>query len=151
MLGFSKILSPFKFLLNSYKKLAFQILPRFYKKIPKLILGAAAAFGFFSLGVLFALYVVLKEETDSSKYDYLAEKETYYLDLISGYDELSRLYNIQGQNFSIITDFSLLDSNPQEVYRAIDSSENYKDKILVQQGRIMEQRKNAGLLNEESN
>lgn len=150
MTSISKILSPFRFLFSSYKKLAFVIFPRLYRKIPKLIWGSAAAFGFFALGVLFALSVE-GDGKNTEAYKYLAEKEESYLNLIAGYDELSRLYNFQGQNFSTITDMSLYQTNPEEVYEALASSNEFKDKILVQQGRILEQRKNAGLLIEKSN
>ncbi len=149
MAGLSKLLSPFKFLFRSYKKLAFEILPRFYKKIPKLILGAAAAFGFFSLGIIVAL--MIEGSIQKVPYKDLEEKNEDYLNLISGYEELSHLYYVQGQNFSTITDMSLYETNPADVADAFTSSKEFKDRILVQQGRIMEQRKNAGLLIEESN
>ena len=149
MLGLSKLLIPFRFLLNSYKKLAFVILPRFYKKIPKLVLGASAAFGFFSLGVIVAL--IIEGNIQEVPYKDLEEKNEKYLNLISGYEELSKLYYVQGSNFATITDIDLYQTNPADVADAFSSSKEFKDRILIQQGRIMEQRKNAGLLIEESN
>ncbi len=149
MAGLSKLLSPFKFLIKTYKKLAFEILPRFYKKIPKLILGASSALGFFVLGILFTL--IIEGNIQKVPYGDLEDKNEKYLNLISGYEELSRLYYVQGSNFSKITDMNLYETNPAEVANAFTSAKEYKDRILIQQGRIMEQRKNAGLLIEESN
>lgn len=149
-MGKLKILSPFRFLFAAYKKLAIDILPRFYRKIPKLIWGTAAAFGFFAIGVVFTL-AIEGEGKNTTAYKDLTEVSDDYLNLISGYEELSRLYNFQGQNVSTITDMSLYSTNPEEVYEALASSNEYRDKILVQQGRILEQRNQAGLLVEPSN
>lgn len=133
-------------LFNLYKKFALVILPRFYRKIPKIIWAGAAVSGIFFLG--FASGFFANEGKGSLVYQDLEEEHRDYLNLINGYEELSNLYYYQGQNVASITNLSLYETNPGQVAEAYESSKEYKDKILVQQGRILEQRKNAGLLNE---
>lgn len=130
-------------LFNRYKNFALVTLPRFYRKVPKLVWGIAAAFGFFSLGVLFTLFMIFQEQPYN--YEDLEERNKKLLELVSGYEALSDLYYYQGQNFSVITDLNMIANNPGEVADAFRSSDSYKDKILIQQGRILELRKNAGL------
>ena len=133
-------------MLAKYKLLSLDILPRFYRKIPKIIWFSAAVFGIFIAGMLFD-YLTTKP-TDFEEYEDLSEKSQQYLDLITGYEELSNYYFYQGQNVSAITNWNLYETNPEEVAEAFESAKEYKDKILVQQGRIMELRKQAGLINE---
>lgn len=133
-------------LFNLYKKLALVILPRIYRKIPKLILGSAAVFGIFSAGFLSGFFA--NDGTNSLAYEDLDRKHKDYLNLINGYEELSNLYYYQGQNVASITNLNLYETDPEQVAKAYESSKEFKDKILVQQGRILELRTQAGLINE---
>jgi hypothetical protein len=130
-------------LFNRYKNFALVTLPRFYRKIPQFVWFLGGAFGFFAAGVLFTLFSM--GELNENELDRLNKSNDEYIKLISGYEELSDLYSYQGQNVGVITDPYVLTNNPAEFYDALDSIKDYKDRILVQQGRIMELRKTAGM------
>lgn len=130
-------------LLNKYKNFAITTLPRFYRKIPKLILYSAAAFGFFCLGIIFVF--IVDPYKDYVTVGFHQDQADKYFNLIEGYEELSNLYYYQGQNMNVITDLNMIENNPSEVADAFRSADSYRDKILVQQGRIIELRKSAGI------
>jgi len=134
-------------LFKKYKNFAIVTLPRFYRKVPKGLWVLAGAFGFFVLGVIFGFYWYAN--TPSLEEERVSKKSDSYLNLIYGYEDLSELYNYQGQNVGVITDPYVLENNPEEFYMALDSIKEYRNKILVQQGRIMELRKQAGILDSE--
>lgn len=135
-------------LFNRYKKFALVTLPRFYKKIPKTLWILAGAFGFFCLGIVFTFF--MESESYPVSYEDLEKRNDELLKLIDGYEQLSDLYYYQGQNVSVLTNFDIYETNPAEVAEALSEADRYKDKILVQQGRIMELRKSAGFLDPES-
>lgn len=139
---FKRVKSFFKLIFDKYLQLAFEVLPKFYRKIPKIIWGSMAFLGIFVMGFLFGL--ILNDGTRSLAYQELGEKEEKYKDLVLGYEELSTLYKYQGQNMGTIMNLDLYETNPEEILQAIDSTKEYKDRILLQQGRIIELRRQAG-------
>ena len=129
------------FVFRKYKRFAFG-LTRFYRKVPALVWGSAAVFGIFALGVIAG--IALNDGTESLAYKDLEEKQGKYEDLIRGYEELSGLYTVQGENINIITDTNMLTNYPNEYFEAYQSIGEVRDKIIFQEGRISEMRKEAG-------
>ena len=115
-----------------------------YRKIPKLIWGAFAVFGIFSIGFIVGIYAISGANTEP--YKSLYKQNTQLLNLIGGYEDMGRLYRLQGQNVGVIIDPDIIYNHPEEFTQALNSIKSYRDQILIEQGVITERRHQAGFI-----
>lgn len=135
---------------KSYGKFAFS-LGKFYKKIPYFIWAGFAVLGILIVGMAMgAEFESRSEPAYMSPTQKLQAQNEKYLDLIDSYADLSTLYQYQGENVRVMMDENIINENPREFYEAVSSMKDYRDKILIQMGRIYELRKQAGLINDSS-
>lgn len=114
------------------------------EKIPLLVWGTFASIGIFLVGTLFG-YMFATNSLDGLDYSDLSEQNTHYKELIYGYEDLSDLYYRQGENVGVVMDRDMWEQNPEEISDAFSSMDEYRTYILLQEGRIMQLRKNANL------
>lgn len=117
---------------------------RILKKIPTFVWGFFAVIGILFIGMLVG-YESAQEDTSLSPIQQVRVQNERYSRVIQGYEELANLYFEQGQNLKIVLDKDMILQNPQEVVDAFKSMDQYRSLINVQMGRILEQRREAGL------
>src|SRR5207237_1433606 len=94
-----------KYSAKIYMKISYGILWIFtktFKKIPKIVWGTAAVFGIFTAGIIFG-YSMSHDSPDPTSSNASAQN-LKYMNVIKGYEDLSKLYYYQGQNVSVIMD-----------------------------------------------
>lgn len=133
---------------DKYKKFALS-LGKVYAKIPYFIWAGFAVLGILIVGMVMGAELERNSEPAyMSPAQKLSAQNEKYLDLIDSYEDLSTLYRYQGENVRIMMDEDIMNENPREFYDAVSSMKDYRDRILIQMGRIYELRKSAGLINE---
>lgn len=112
-------------------------------KIPIIIWGGFAVFGIFIFGVFVGL--AASETPDPYLTSDTEKRMEEYRQVINAYQDLSKLFYMQGQDMDIITDFSRWEENPGELRDALDSFHQKRDEILFEFGRVYEVRNRANL------
>lgn len=124
-----------------------QFYKRFIKpviaKVPAVVWGGFAVFGIFLFGFLVGL--AAGEEGDVQEYAKEDKQAVEYRGVIHAYQDLSRLFYLQGQDMDIITNYPSWESDPQELADAISSYKQKKEEILFQLGILYEKRQRANL------
>lgn len=116
------------------------ILKKVIREIPTVIWGAFAVIGIFIFGFVSG-YALNEPAYESLR----QEDNAKYMDVIDSYQKLAEYVYLQNQDMDIITNVTSWDSNPQEVYEAIQSYKQKRDEILFQYGKIFERRERASL------
>lgn len=133
---------------NSKKLFSFKTkVKNILQKIPTVIWGGFAVLGIFLFGFLIGAEVnnnTLKEDFN------ISSQSEKYRDVIDGYQDLSKIIYLQQQDMDIITNSSMWQDHPEEVYDAISSYQDERDSILFQFGRIYELRNKASLPRDEN-
>ena len=115
-------------------------------KIPVIILGAFAVIGILTVGAIAGYEIGIDPQlTQPTIYKQLQLKNNQYQELILAYEELSRLYYEQGANIATVLDRNTLLNNPDKATQALKEVDRIRGLIILQQGRIIELRKTAGL------
>lgn len=114
----------------------------FFSKLPK---AGLVIFAF--LGVLF-IGISIGGLSSAPRQDTQPENGTQaakLINLVKGYEEMDRMYYLQGQDVGVIMDVNIIENYPNEFYDAVKSINKRRDLINVQYGRILELRRAAGL------
>jgi hypothetical protein len=111
---------------------------------PTAVWNTFGVLGVLIVGLVFGFIIGAAASADINNED-LVEENDNLRKLVGGYEELKYLYDLQGDNVSIMLDPDLIYTNPEEVEEAYDSAGQYRDEILVQLGRIYELRSQVNL------
>lgn len=122
----------------------FSFTKRAVRKIPTLVWGTFAVIGILMFGFIGGFSAGTNPSYTPTPLEAERVKNAHYRNLIRGYEDLSELYRLQGQNVGVIMNTELLLTNPEEVRDAFNSISQHREMINVQIGRIMELRRAAG-------
>jgi len=118
---------------------------RIFKKIPKFVWIGFALLGIFVAGTMLGFEASEDTHWDSfTKRDALQYENEKYQALITGYEDMSKLYWGQGEAMVAILNDDNIMNNPQKIADSMKTINQARDLIILQQGRIMELRKAAG-------
>lgn len=113
--------------------------------IPGIVWGIFAVIGILFVGLMLGYSVAADPNYTPSELQASAQRNKELLRLVDGYEDLSNLYQIQGQNVGVVLDRDIALTHPEEIDDAYDSMSQYKNMIQLQYGRIIEMRHDAGL------
>lgn len=137
-----------KFRLQPLLKETLAVNKRFYfrvlKKIPTFVWGAFAVFGVLCLGVILGI-AIYSIETEMTEIDYLRQENAALKELVTGYEQMTRLYQDDRTNTGKIMDIETMLSDRELAEDTFTQADLYTNLIMMQYGRLMELRKNAGL------
>lgn len=118
------------------------------RKVPTLIWAIFAVIGILIVGVSFGLsFANSTTIARPTEYETLRNTNSKYLDVIRGYETISDLYYSQGKSVSTLLGSDKLLENQALIEQLLTNIKNTRDLILVQEGRMLELRKNADLPN----
>lgn len=146
-MDFVKIIGNVNNLITKHRhKLRFLNYLKPVKKIPTLIWATFAIIGVLIVGV--AIGISFSQSTyvsSPSEYEVLKTNNDQYLNVIRGYETLTDLYYSQGKSVSSLLGSDKLPDNQNLIEQLLTNIKNTRDLILVQEGRMLELRKNANL------
>ncbi len=137
--------SPLKKSSKAFYFVSFKLVKRTFRKVPVIFWGTFALIGSFLVGLILGVGILEKKPPEVSPYQRESVKNAKYLNLISRYEDLSKLYTDQGANLTVAFNRDMIENHPDAVNAAILSIDQYRDTILVERGRIDELRHAAGL------
>lgn len=114
-------------------------------KFPVVIWGSFALLGAAFFGLMLGYMAATDPDVNPAPYAILTDQNRKLSDLVNGYERISELYHLQGENVGVILDQDIVLTNPEEIKDAFNSIDQYRGMINVQYGRIMELRRAAGL------
>ena len=117
-----------------------------YRKVPTIVWGSFAVIGILFVGLTMGFTAGSDYQYSPTSLEKVREQNDKYLDLIEGYEIMSQLEAYQDENVRIVADRNMADDHPGEFYEALTSLTDYRDRILIQSGKIIELRRQAGLL-----
>jgi len=122
-----------------------RLVKRTLKKVPVMVWATFALIGSFLIGLILGIGYLDNTPPEKTPYQIELGKNVKYQNLISGYEDLSKLYSSQSANLAITFDRDMIENHQDQVNAAILRIDEYRDKILVERGRIDELRHSAGL------
>ena len=115
-------------------------------KIPKIVWGAAAVFGVLAMGVMMGYAMGTNPEpSQGSPAAEIARQNQNLLRVIDGYEKISHLYSLQGQNVGVVLSPDIIYNHPEEIRDAMNSIDQYRSEIIKQEGKIEQLRQDADL------
>lgn len=121
------------------------VIKKTFFAIPKIVWGVFAVIGILFIGLMLGFAAAQNPDYEPTQLQSVSSHNKDLLRLVGGYEALSNLYQIQGQNISVILDKDLYLDHPEEIKEAFDSIEQYRKLIQIQYGRILEMRYRAAL------
>lgn len=132
---FTKV-HPFSHIASFSRKILF--------KAPTLVWGMFAVLGILMVGIYLG-YNIASIPDKNSAYAQITDNNHKLLNLVKGYEDIERLYYLEGQDLGVIVDPDMIQNYPNEVSDALKSIKVKRDYVNIQYGRILELRRQANL------